>query len=195
VQLKFLALLVLPLAGAVQAQTADIQSAVRGFSDDEIAAVPLPDLKFESNELVEQDFDKYYYFHRPETSFAEAFADISECDSLSSGLTYYAGGSAPYPGYYGGQYGIGGVIGSAIGSALGDLIHGSAARRNVRRINMRNCMGFKGYDRYGLQKDLWTKFNFEEGNGRKDEDVREQALLMQAKVASGVKPEAKVLGI
>ena len=193
--LKFLTLLALPLAGTVQAQSTDIQSAVRIFSDDEITAVPMPDLKFETSESVEADFDKYYYFYRSNTSFAEAFADITECDSLSSGITYYSGGSEPYPGYYGGQYGVGGVIGSALGNALGDMIHGSATRRNVRRINIRNCMGFKEYDRFGLKKDLWSKFNFEEGNGRKDDEVREAALLMQAKVASGVKPETRVLGI
>lgn len=36
-------------------------------------------------------------------------------------------------------------------------------------------------------------FNFEEGNGRKDEDIRTAKLMQQAKVASGPKPQTEVL--
>ena len=59
---------------------------------------------------------------------------------------------------------------------------------------MRNCMGWKGYQRYGLSKDLWDNFHFEEGNGRKKEEVRLVALTQQAMVASGPKPATKELG-
>lgn len=194
-RLILLASATLFLTATVQAQSVDPVSAKRLFSESEIGAIPTPQLNFELNEAIELDFDKYYYFHRPETGFAEAFSDISECDSLSSGISYYSGEAGSYHGSYAAQYGIGGVIGAAIGNALSDAIHGSAARRKVRRINMRNCMGFKGYNRYGLKKDLWSKFNFEEGNGRKDEEVREKALMVQAKVASGQTPITKVLEI
>jgi hypothetical protein len=54
---------------------------------------------------------------------------------------------------------------------------------------MRNCMGFKGYARYGLSKALWETFNFEEGHGREGEATRNAALLKQARVASGEKPQ------
>jgi hypothetical protein len=56
-------------------------------------------------------------------------------------------------------------------------------------------MGFKQYERYGLPRDLWTEFNFEEGLGRKREPVRLRALALQALVASGPKPQAKGLGL
>ena len=69
----------------------------------------------------------------------------------------------------------------------------SAERRRLKRLNLRNCMHFKGYDRYGLAKDLWTEFNFEEGNGRKPEAERERAILMQARVASGPRPQQQVI--
>lgn len=164
-----------------------------GLPDPE--TIPTPDLAFELTQSDIDNFDKYFYFNREDTSFAEAYADIVECDSLASGISYYAGGSEPYLGYYGSQYGIGGAIGGVIGSALADAIYGSAARRKIRRINMRNCMGFKGYSRYGLAKTLWESFNFEEGNGRKRDDVREAALLQQAKVASGPRPHGEELGI
>jgi hypothetical protein len=120
------------------------------------------------------------YFHRDGTSFAEAYADLRECDALSSGISYYGGDTA----FMVAQYGMAG----AIGSAIADAIYGSAERRRQRRLNMRNCMGFKGYQRYGLKKELWEAFNFEEGNGRKPDDEREAALRQQARVAAGPKP-------
>jgi hypothetical protein len=184
---------VLPLSGALQAQAIKSEPPMRHFTDAEVAAVKMPALAFRETPEIAADYDKYFYFHRPDTSFDEAFADVMEWDALSSGMNYYRGSSEPYPGYYGGTYGIGGAIGGAIASAMVDAIFGSAERRKMRRNNMRNCMSFKGYDRYGLPRDLWVEFNFEEGNGRKEEDVRLADLQMQARVASGPKPQQKVL--
>ncbi|MGR4891048.1 hypothetical protein ACIPPQ_08475 [Sphingopyxis sp. LARHCG72] len=165
------------------------EAAARHFTESEIAAIEMPALAFRPTAQDAGTYDKYYYFHRDATSFDQAFADISECDALASGISYYRGGSEPYPGYYATQYGMGGVIGGVIGEMLADAIFGSSERRKVRRINMRNCMGFKGYVRYGLSKELWETFNFEEGSGREDEATRNAALLKQARVASGEKPQ------
>jgi hypothetical protein len=73
-------------------------------------------------------------------------------------------------------------------------IFGSAEVRATRRINMRRCMNFKGYHRYGLPKDIWTKFNFEEGFSELAENKRQVFLKQQAKIASGEKPKTGVLG-
>jgi hypothetical protein len=176
-------------------------SPVAAASDPGLEAIPSPEgltmprLDFAAAADVEEDFDKYFYFHREGTSFAEAYADIRECDALASGSSIYMGGYEPYPGFYGAQYGIGGAIGGAIGSAIADAVFGSAARRQQRRVNLRNCMSFKQYKRYGLPRDLWTEFNFEEGLGRKREPVRLRALALQALVASGPKPKTKELGL
>lgn len=156
------------------------------------ATLTMPVLQFTETAGDVGDYDKYYYFHRDDVNFDQAYTDILECDALASGISYYP--SVLGPGYVT-QYGIGGVIGEALGLALNDAIHGSARRREIRRINMRNCMGFKGYDRYGLKKDLWKEFNFEEGLGREEEASRRLALAVQALVASGPKPKAKVLEI
>ena len=189
--------LLLPLAGAAQAQSVVDEPEIRAFTDEEIAAVEMPTLGFDMRKAKVKDFKKYYYFHRDETSFEEAFADISECDALSSGLAAYTRDAEPYTGYYVNQYGmagaIGGEIGSAIGYAIADAVYGSSERRALRRINMRNCMGFKGYQRYGVPKKLWKTFNFEEGGGREDDAIREAAFMKQAKVASGPKPQQEVL--
>jgi hypothetical protein len=165
----------------------------RRFSETDISAIVMPKLAFKADPMDVADYNKYYYFHRSETSFDQAFADITECDALASGISYYRGSSEPYPGFYGSQYGIGGAIGGAIGAALADAIFGSSERRKVRRINMRNCLGFKGYQRYGLSKELWKTFNFEEGNGREEAETRDAMLLQQTRVASGQKPQQEAL--
>jgi hypothetical protein len=160
------------------------------------ASLKLPELSFKPTPEMEADFDKYFFFHRDGTSFPEAFADIKECDALASGSNIYMGADSSAMSAAMAQYGLAaGAIGGVIGGAIADAIFGSAARRQQRRINLRNCMGFKGYGRYGLSGDLWKEFNFEEGHGRKKEGVRDEALELQALVASGPKPQAKELGL
>jgi hypothetical protein len=188
-----LALLVLPLSGALQAQPIKSEPPRRHFSEQEIAAVQTPALAFQETPQIAADYDKYFYFHRPDTSFDEAYADITECDALARGARYYVGSGEPYPGYYGVNYGLGGAIGGAIASAMVDAIFGSAERRKMRRTNMRTCMHYKGYDRYGLDRDQWKIFNFEEGNGPEEPDIRARDLLVQARVAAGPKPQHEAL--
>lgn len=69
-----------------------------------------------------------------------------------------------------------------------DAIIGSAKRRGARRANMRVCMGYKGYHRYGLPKQIWEQINFDEGNSSPTESDRQKMLMQQAKIASGPKP-------
>lgn len=185
-----LALLALPLSVAAQAQYVDEPQPQREFTEAEIEAVPMPALQFDMAEANVDDFEKYFYFHRPETDFATAYYDITECDALASGISFYAGPTAGDMAANMLQYGVlAGGIGGAIGGLMADAIFGSGERRKQRRVNMRNCMFYKGYDRYGLEKDLWQEFNFEEGNSQTEATERENKLLMQARVASGPKPE------
>ena len=154
----------------------------------------MPKLAFVPTPEIEAAFEKYFYFHRENTSFAEAYADIRECDALASGSSIYVGGDAANAAALA-QYGVAaGAIGGAIGSALADAIVGSAERRKQRRVNLRTCLGYKQYQRYGLDHDQWSEFNFEEGLGRKKEVVRNEAIALQALVASGPKPSTKELG-
>ena len=138
-----------------------------------------------------KDFDKYYYFHRDGTDFAAALADLHDCDDLARGLvTSLTYAQVPYP--YAGT--AAGAVGGALGNALAAAIIGSAQLRAARRVNMRRCMFFKSYQRYGLPKDIWQKFNFEEGLSKEPEDQRRIYLAQQAKAASGPKPRTEVLG-
>lgn len=179
------------MAGSAGAQAIKPPPEMKRFSAESIASVEAPDTAFQETPEDAQLFDKYFFFHRPDTSFDLAFADISECDALASGISFsaYGSGTVPYP--YAGT--MAGALGGAIGGMMADAIFGSAERRRIRRVNMRNCMGFKGYMRYGMERERWQQFHFEEGFGRVDEEKRQTFLMKQAKVASGATPQYKVL--
>ena len=182
------------LPTAVQAQAIKSEPPMKVFTAAEIEAVAMPDLAYTPDPAIAADFDKYFFFHREGTDFSQAYADITECDSLASGINFYMGASDGAIAGAMANYGVlAGGIGGAIGGLMADAIFGSTERRKIKRKNLRNCMYFKGYDRYGLEKDLWQAFHFEEGLSRENAADREAALLKQARVASGPKPQTEVL--
>lgn len=157
----------------------------------DVAAINVPALDGKPDPLDANDYDKYYYFRRADTDFKAALADLRDCDGLSRGLTTsYGNAAVPYP--YAGT--LAGGVGGAIGSMMAVAIFGSAEKRAQRRVNMRRCMFYKGYQRYGIGKDVWKQFNFEEGFGSIEEAKRQAFLKQQAKIASGPAPIAQELG-
>ncbi len=183
-----------PAAAAEPADEPDVAT-IAPYEAPDPATLKMPALAFTETPEIVADFNKYFYFHREGTSYTEAYADVRECDALASGSSIYANNASAMAAATA-QYGVlAAGVGSAIGSAVADAIFGSAARREQRRVSVRNCMAFKGYARYGLSGDLWKEFNFEEGNGRKKEAVRNADLALQALVASGPKPAGKELGL
>jgi hypothetical protein len=177
-----------PAADSDTAQTVALPSADEKI---DVAAIPMPALAFTADVKFEKDFDKYYYFHRAETDFKTALADLRDCDGLSRGLASPFGYmETPYP--YAGT--LAGAAGGAIANLMVAAIFGSAQVRATRRVNMRRCMSFKGYERYGLPKDMWQEFNFEEGFSSLEEGKRQAYLKQQAKVASGEAPKTEALG-
>jgi hypothetical protein len=154
--------------------------------------VAMPELAFTGNGTEAADFDKYYAFHRDGTDYATAFADLVECDGYARGLTSGINYQEPvYP--YAGT--MAGAVGGALANAMVAAIFGSAEKRRLRRVNMRTCMNFKGYDRFGLPKSVWDKFNFEEGLGSVNEQKRLAYLRQQAMVASSGNLQGKALGL
>ncbi|MBN8807741.1 MAG: hypothetical protein J0I47_05840 [Sphingomonas sp.] len=156
------------------------------------SAVTMPKLDFKGDGTEAADFDKYYVFHRDNTTFATAYADLAECDGyargLQSGIAYQ---QAPYP--Y--TYTMAGAVGGALANVMVAAIFGSGEKRRARRTNMRTCMHFKGYGRYGLPKAVWEPFNFEEGLGSVSEEKRQVYLRQQAAVASTGVVQGKDLGL
>ncbi len=135
--------------------------------------IEVPDLRFTPDAGTIRNYDKYVYFHRVDTDFATAYADLRECDAYARGVGFYVDGS-PF---------TGALTGIAV-----DAIFGSAERRRIRRVNMRVCMRFKEYRIYGLPEALWERFNSEEGNQRIAESERQRLLQIQARIASGPRP-------
>lgn len=176
-----------PAAAEGEAVSVDLLTAVP-----DQASVVMPALTFTATPEIEGVYDKYYYFHRADTSFTAALADIRECDAFARGLTTGIGYTAtPYP--YAGT--MAGAVGGAIANVMVMMIFGSAAKRQLRRTNMRRCMHYKGYQRYGLERALWEKFNFEEGLSSVKEVDRQRYLAQQAKVASMATVSGKDLGL
>lgn len=158
-------------------------------TNEDAAKLEMPKLAFAATPEDTQNFDKYYYFTRAETDFTAAYLDIVECDGYARGLwSGIAYQQTPYP--YAGT--MAGAVGGAIGNALAVAIFGSAEKRRLRRVNMRQCMNFKGYSRHGLSKTLWEEFNFEEGLSDMPESRRFDYLRRQALVASSAKAEGEL---
>lgn len=185
--------LLLPLSATAQAQAIMPEPPIRTFTEAEIEAVAMPDLAYEPDPAIEADFEKYFFFHREDTSFDQAFADITECDALAHGMNNFNFGWWPTAPDTIADFGpVLGTYFAAFGSPI-DAIFASGKRREIRRYNIRTCMFYKGYDRYGLEKKLWQAFHFEEGFSRENARDRYAALLKQARVASGPKPPLEVL--
>ena len=151
----------------------------------------MPDLAFTETAEIIDGYDKFFYFHRGNTSFAEAYNDIRECEGLANGSNIYMGNldysnSAMMAG------GLPGLAGGIIGGLLVDAIFGAAQRRKEKRIKIRNCMGFKDYQRYGLPKDLWKKLNAKPKKGD-PKQTPDYSLRLRALIASGPVPAQKVL--
>jgi len=180
-------------AQAAGAEPSDLSASPFGpvtVSNDEAKALVMPALAFTPTVEDPANYDKYYYFHRKDTDFATAYADVSECDGYARGIvSTYRYQDAPYP--YAGT--VAGAVGGALANAMMAAIFVPGEKRRMRRVNMRQCMGFKGYARYGLSKDKWEPFNFEEGTGAEKEESRIKALKLQALVASAAVPTAEAL--
>ena len=167
-------LAVQPLAAqAPQAATANSEGAKAG-------AKPGP----------EKDIEKSV-FYRAGTDFDTALADVRECDGYARGISYHIGGGAvPYP--YAGT--VAGAVGGALGSVLADAIFGAAERRKLRRVNMRTCMRFKEYTRYGLTEEAWKAYDLGEEKGDASDSERELLLRLHAKIASAqAAPKGEVM--
>ena len=164
----------------VLAISANIAWPAVATAQSDVAVDAIPDLSAPEARPRAGEGDKYFYFNRPGTSFAEALADIRQCDAFARGLNPDTGQASM-------------VSGLAVGLVVGLIDSGN--RHHMRRVNIRRCMFFKGYARYGVSKSIWQTFNLEEGgNSGSGNSSRDAMLEVQAKIASGPKPDALELG-
>lgn len=177
--------------------TASAPETADPFAVADPAAVAVPNMAFAETPKIRSKYDQFFYFHRTETSFAEAYADIRECDRLARRpLERSNKWPDPVTVYGPNQYTLGGVVGGALGNLLvGELAIAArtrAERKRLRRVNMRLCMAYKGYQRFGTSEPIWREIDFE--GDRNPSLARRHALFArQAVLASGPRPLSEAL--
>lgn len=153
-----------------------------------LAAAPAPSeaavLAFRPAPGDETKYQRHFYFHRQGVALDAARADIVECRGYAAGVVLWARlpDRVPAPGKEIAPQATGsGIISPLVAGAVLDIF-GGAEERKIVGANLRKCMGFKGYRRYGLSEPLWEWLN-----------AGDDAVDRQARIASGPAPAAKWL--
>jgi hypothetical protein len=149
------------------------------------AIVEVPAITEGRDPKVIEDGWKWFYFHRANTSYAQAYADIEDCYRF---LPVPNAGGVSFPGFAPwraradsktvrpppiGPYGL-------VGDIIGSIVAGPIERR-ARQSRMRRCMEPKGYQRYPMSEDNWK---------RAVNHYSPLTLPVQAKLAAGAAPNA-----
>lgn len=142
------------------------------------ATVAVPDLSGSADPAVVENGWKYFFYHRPDTSFAEAHADIAFCYRFRGPANWstvevprfvpWEEAGPTVVRYQSSYYGI-------VGDLMAGMVEGTLVRRD-RQSKMRRCMEPRGYTRYGVAEEIW-----ENVVGKPPAE----AIAIQAKIASG----------
>ena len=150
-------------------------SAAQAAPPPDPAEVTLPDLSVPA-ELASDPDPKYYYFRMVGVSYAEAYADFSECyrylpaPNAVSLLPMFApwretpGVERIQPTY---NYGL-------VGMGIAALFLGPLQRK-ARQAPVRRCLETRGYVRHPLPEKAWKELT---------DGYSERSIAMQAKAAS-----------
>ena len=154
-------------------------------------ALVVPSLDFKPTSRDIRHYDDYFYFHKPGIDYATALGDIAECDAYSREIAPMASIPAFVP--WGGRPAPDPTIETALVNAwfnwglvgLGIVaVVEEDLRSGVEHANMRRCMGFKGYRRYGTSSAIWSQL---ESGTRFDREAR------LATIASGPAPQSEAI--
>ena len=126
-----------------------------------------------------ENFWRYFFFWKRGVTQEMARKDLLECAAYSHGPVLWArvpermpiGEDVKGPNGTEGGYGL-------VGAAIFSLVEGGLVQR-IALANMRRCMGFKEYGRYGLSSALWRSLNA----GTPDKTIDQLAI-----VAAGADP-------
>ncbi len=142
--------------------------------------IKVPDVSPALDPKVRKDGYKFYYFHNPAVSFAEAYQDLRECRAhLAVGGGTLIPGFVPWDESHRRTVAQGTpMFPGLVTSALAAIIL-PKMERGTRSNKMRRCMGTRGYVRYAIPEVTWNALN---------EGDEEKLVSMQAKLASGPKP-------
>lgn len=149
------------------------------------STITAPDVTPSHDTRVREEGDKFYYFHNPGVTFAQAYQDLKACRGLmvmggmvpiNSFVPWDDGrtnaGSARPVQAVASPYGL-------VGATMATLILPGLERWHAGN-RMQRCMSTRGYVRYAIPEATWDMLN--EGDEQK-------LLLMQARLASGPKPQ------
>jgi hypothetical protein len=193
------AILMSPQTSAIAASEAtrepgeNSEPAVTGGAAEQVqwpdpSTILIPDLAFAKNSSDAADFDGYFYFHKVGVRFEIARSDFLECFAYSVDLKPYY----PWPTFvpYGGDpqpsreinYGPTpyGVVGGFVAAFVNDSVV-----RIFANANWRNCMGYKGYIRYGTSRAIWKSIN----TGDPPEIITRMALIASGPTPKGAVPQ------
>lgn len=149
------------------------------------SSVTLPDISTARVREASNDGWKYFYFHKQGVSFAAAYADLKECYRFLpvAGASPLLPMFVPWteePGFKEltptSPYGL-------VGDLIGGMVLGPLERR-ARQSRMRRCLEPRGYVRFALPKDSWERLI---------DNYSERSVALQAKAASGPRPDAEVV--
>lgn len=155
------------LALAAQAPSANLPPSA------EIVAAYLP------SRADPEHFWRYFFFWKNGIAPEAARTDLVECADYARDPVLWARipERMPLEGGVRGPNGTEGAFGLT-GAVIFSLTEGGLVRR-IALANMRHCMGFKGYGRYGLSAALWRPLN---------EGSPERVIERLAIIAAGPEP-------
>jgi hypothetical protein len=147
------------------------------------ATIALPDMTPPRDPAVIKDGWKHFYFHKAGVSYAEAYADFSECyrylpvAGANPNLPMFApwrqtpGVQVIQPTY---NYGL-------IGMGIAALVAGPIERK-AYQSRLRRCLETRGYVRYPLSESVWKRLI---------DDYSERSIALQAKAATLPTPDSE----
>ena len=144
------------------------------------AAAQPPDFGFEPTAGQAREFWRYFYFWKSGVTAERARADLGECQNYANGVILWAvlPERLPEEATRLRPQISGGMMGPLVGGLVYSMVEGGLTRR-IAIANLRKCMGFKGYRRFGLSEALWEQLNQGEA---------EAVLTRQARIAAGPEP-------
>ena len=149
------------------------------------AKVTVPPLVFTPKPRDGGNEWRYHVFQKDGVSFEIALADLRQCTAYTNGLV----AQAPIPAFV--PFGASGfaVAGPRFANMglVGNLVIDafmSGMQSEMESYNLRRCMTYKGYRRYGVTRKLWSELT---------KGSSEEVTVRMALIASGAKPQAEAL--
>ena len=152
-------------------------------------SVVVPNLQGASNPEVQRQGWKHFFFYKDGVSYTQAYSDLADCYQFLGGSSPVGPQSLPQFGARSRLSSNGPAAQSStsnyglVGVGIEQLVMGPMQRR-LPQSRLRRCMEPRGYVRYAIDESTWKLLV---------DGYSQRSIAIQAKVASGPRPAAKVL--